>query len=414
GLQETDIYTRAGLLDYRSLNILQKLPLHDCKLEEWHPISSPLLAEESSLFSVLKYKDLLFHHPYESFQDSTLRFLREATEDSKVRSIKLTLYRVGDHSPIVPLLVQAAEWGIEVVCMVELQARFDEERNIQWAHTLEEAGVHVVYGIPGLKTHAKVLLVVREEGEQLRTYAHMSTGNYNHFTATLYTDFGYMTAKPHITEQLHHFFNYVTGRSLKHDYAPLLIAPMNMKKRFLELIEHEIVIACAGEPAEIVAKMNGLDDEDLIESLYNASSHGVRVTLIVRGLCRLRPQVPSLSENIEVISILDRFLEHSRVYFFRHGAQDESDGLVYIGSADWMRRNLHRRVELIVPLEDRSLKEKALLELAACRQDCKQAWVLQQNGNYVRKIGKVASKALSAQEYIMNQTLEELHGEHQF
>ena len=282
-------------------------------------------------------------------------------------------------------LIRAAEARKQVVCLVELKARFDEQRNIYWAQQLEKAGVHVVYGVLGLKTHTKLALVVRQESDGLRKYAHIGTGNYNLQTAKLYTDLGLFTCDTTITDEVVELFQYLTGRSLKTNYKHLLVAPMTMRKRFMELIHQEIAHHQAGRPAHIIAKMNSLEDRKVICELYKASCAGVPIDLIVRGFCCLRPGVDRLSENIRVISIIGRFLEHSRIFYFRNGAQDEIDGSFFIGSADWMYRNLSNRVELVVPVQDAVCREKLWKILSTSLEDQRQAWDLNPNGSYTQR-----------------------------
>jgi polyphosphate kinase len=326
--------------------------------------------------------------------------ITEAANDPKVLAIKMTLYRTGDNSPFVKALIRAAEAGKQVVCLVELKARFDEERNIFWAQELEKAGVHVVYGIVGLKTHAKTTLVVRQEPEGLKTYCHIGTGNYNATTARLYTDLGYMTCKESITSEVIEVFNYLTGRSIKTQYQKLLVAPVNMVSRFQEMIEREKTNFAQGKPAQIIGKCNSLEERQISQSLYRASQAGVKIDLIVRGFCCLRPQVPGLSDNIRVISVIGRFLEHSRIYYFRAGAADPIDGEFYIGSADWMYRNLHARVEVIVPIEDRALKERCWEILQVMLNDQRQAWDMKPTGEFVQRTGAVNG----THAILMNQT----------
>jgi polyphosphate kinase len=282
-------------------------------------------------------------------------------------------------------LIRAAESGKQVVCLVELKARFDEERNIYWATELENAGVHVVYGVVGLKTHAKTALVVRQEQEGLRSYAHVGTGNYNVSTSRFYTDLGLLTAREEITDDLIAFFHYLTGRSLKNDYKNLLIAPVNMFSTFKSLIEREAEHAKNGKPAQIIAKFNNFEENDLAVALYAASQKGVEIDMIVRGFCCLRPGVPNMSEKIRVISIIGRYLEHSRLFYFRNGAADPVDGEFFIGSADWMYRNLHARVELIAPILDRHLKEKCWEILQLSLKEQRQAWDMKSDGSYVQR-----------------------------
>src|SRR5687768_10615146 len=297
----------------------------------------------------------------------------------------MSLYRAGDASPFVPALIRAAEARKQVVCLVELKARFDEERNIALATALEEAGVHVVYGIVGLKTHTKTTLVVRQDPDGIRCYAHLGTGNYHAGTARLYTDLGLLTADAGVTQDLVELFHYLTGRSLKRDYQKLLIAPVNMQPRFMELIEREVEHHRAGRPARIVAKMNSLEERKVCRALYRASQAGLPIDLIVRGFCTLRPGVPGLSENIRVTSVIGRFLEHSRVFYFRNGAKDEVDGEFYIGSADWMYRNLMARVEAVAPVTRKPHRERLWEVLRIMLNDRRQVWDMRPDGTYVQR-----------------------------
>jgi polyphosphate kinase len=387
-LAESDFYDNPMPLDYLSFQTVVDLNLTHLKYDPWVPrIPSPFLDETVSVFNLIKAQDYLIHSPYESFGATVERMINEASVDPKVLAIKMTLYRTGDNSPFVKALVRAAEAGKQVVCLVELKARFDEERNIFWAQELEKAGVHVVYGIVGLKTHAKTALIVRQEPEGLKCYCHIGTGNYNASTARLYTDLGLMTSKESITSEVIELFNYLTGRSLRTQYNKLLVAPVNMFQRFQEMIEREKSNAAHGKPSHIIVKCNSLEERQISQSLYRASQSGVKIDLIVRGFCCLRPQVPGLSENIRVISVIGRFLEHSRIYYFRAGAADPVDGEFFIGSADWMHRNLHARVEAIVPIEDRALREKCWEILQVMLHDQRQAWDMKPNGEFVQRQG---------------------------
>jgi polyphosphate kinase len=352
----------------------------------WTPLMPKLLSDaDRDFFSIIRAGDVLVHHPYESFSASVERFVRAAVDDPKVLALKMTVYRTGDDSPFIPLLIRAATSGKQVVCLVELKARFDEERNIYWAQTLEKAGVHVVYGIVGLKTHTKTALIVRQEQDGLRAYAHIGTGNYNIQTAKLYTDLGLFTCDPAMTEDIIELFNFLTGRSLKRDYRKMLVAPVNLKSGLTRLFNREIEHQKAGRPARIVAKMNSLEEQDVCEKLYEASQAGMKVDLIIRGFCCLRPGVKGLSENIRVISVIGRFLEHSRIFYFRNGAQDEVDGEFYIGSADWMYRNLLARVEAVTPIEHRSGRERCWDILQVLLRDGRQAWDMQPDGSYIQR-----------------------------
>ncbi|MEO5968608.1 MAG: polyphosphate kinase 1 [Bdellovibrionia bacterium] len=386
-LHDEEIYENTTDIDFSSLNVIFDLERKELKYKPWVPtIPPPFQDEETSLFNSIRDTDLLVHHPYESFHHSIERFVRTASSDPKVLAIKMTLYRTGADSPFIPFLIRAAEAGKQVVCLVELKARFDEERNIQVARSLEKAGVHVVYGVVGLKTHCKVVLVVRQEEKQVRSYAHIGTGNYNSKTAGLYTDFGYFTAKPEYTEDVVQLFHFLTGRSLNRQYNKLLVAPIHLKTYFLKMIQFEAEEARSQRPARIIAKMNSLEDVDIIQALYDASQAGVSIDLIVRGFCCLKPQVPGLSENIRVISIIGRFLEHCRIFHFQHGFIDPFDGPILIGSADWMHRNLTARVEVVAPIEDKNLKKRLFDLLQVLLQDQRQAWVLQADGNYQQKM----------------------------
>lgn len=406
-LDDLDIYKTDTLFDYSILGDIVKSCPHLPRSKPWIPTKLKALDDDSTIINYINRSNLLVHHPYESFRDSTERFLREAVYDDKVQTIKITLYRTSEDSTLVSLLARAAEWGKQVVCMLELKARFDEERNIQWAQTLEDVGVQVVYGIPGLKVHGKMLIVVRKEVDGVKTYAHVGTGNYNERTAEIYTDYGLFTANQKITNQLLHVYNYITGRSIREDYSPLLVAPVNLKICLIALIKTEIDNAKNGKPSRIIAKMNGLDDKEVIQELYKASNAGVKISLIVRGICSLKPKVKKMSENIEVISILDKFLEHSRVWFFKDGNKKDIDGKVFIGSADWMQRNLNRRVEIMVPILEKNNKENCINSLNLALSDYKQSWELQSDGDYKRRTSNSKKKQESLQESLMRSYLED-------
>ncbi|HEX4794645.1 MAG TPA: polyphosphate kinase 1 [Humisphaera sp.] len=386
GLTADDVYESPGELDYGDLRPISDLNLPKLRFEPWTPVIPPALADDDAdIFGIIRGGDLLVHHPYESFNASVERFIKAAAEDPKVLAIKMTVYRTGDDSPFIHTLIRAAEARKQVVCLVELKARFDEERNIVLAQALENAGVHVVYGIVGLKTHTKLALVVRQDPDGIRCYCHVGTGNYNAQTAKLYTDLGLFTCDPAITEEVVELFHYLTGRSLKGDYKKLLVAPVNMKDRFRAMIAREVAHHQAGRPARIVAKMNSLEDSDICRDLYAASREGLPIDLIVRGFCALRPGVPGMSENIRVISVIGRFLEHSRIFYFRNGASDAIDGEFYIGSADWMYRNLLARVEAVVPIEQRNLRERLWMILQTMQHDRRQAWDMRPDGSYVQR-----------------------------
>ena len=355
------------------------------------------IAPSGSLFDLIRQRDLLVHHPYERFETSTQRFIEEAARDPKVLAIKQTLYRTSANSPVVAALVRAAESGKQVAVLVEVKARFDEANNIEWGQRLEEAGVHVSYGLVGLKIHTKMVLVVRRDDDGIRTYAHVGTGNYNAQTARLYTDLGLFTAHAGIGSDLADLFHHITGYAPGQTYEHLLVAPWEMRKAFIHRIEREAEHARAGRTARIVAKMNGLDDGPIIQALYAASQAGVDVELIVRGHCRLRPGVPGVSERIRVISILGRFLEHDRVF----GFYNDGDLDVLIGSADWKRRNLSDRIEAIVPVRDVGLKARLMNYLEQALADPRGAWDLHADGRYVQRTPKAGGPHTSLQEALM-------------
>jgi len=399
-LTEDDIYELPDELDYTTLSVIADVNVPQLKFESWTPVVPPSFADEDPLhiFSVIRRGDQLLHHPYESFSATVEKLIRAAAEDPKVLAIKMTLYRTGDNSPFIKNLIRAAEMGKQVVCLVELKARFDEERNIYWAQELENAGVHVVYGIVGLKTHAKTALVVRQEADGLKCYAHIGTGNYNVGTSRFYTDVGLLTMSEEITSDLVEFFHYLTGRSLKQDYKALLVAPVNMFQKFKSLIEKEAENARAGKPAHIISKMNNMEENDISMALYQASRNKVQIDMLVRGFCCLRPGVKDMSENIRVISTIGRFLEHSRIFYFRSGAVDPVDGCFYIGSADWMYRNLHARVECVVPIYDRTLREKLWEMLQSYLSDQRQTWNMSSDGSYQQRKGS----EVGVQQQMMN------------
>ena len=387
-LEEADIYpVIPGLVDPTTLWFIHGACARpDLKFKPFSPSVPAAFSDEEDVFAALRAGDILVHHPYESFEATVGRFIAAAARDPQVLAIKVTLYRAGDQSPFISELIRAAESGKQVVVLVELKARFDEERNVQIAKRLEKHGVHVVYGMVGLKTHTKTALVVRKEHDGVRCYAHIGSGNYNPKTAKLYTDFGLFTSNADITGDLVEMFHYLTGRSLRRDFSHLLVAPQNMRRRFVEMIDREIAHAQdwrarGASPADplrprITAKMNQLEDRKICRKLYEASQAGVAVDLLVRGFCSLRPGVPGLSENIRVVSIVGRLLEHSRVYRFANAGNPEH----YIGSADWMYRNLDARVECITPV--RAPAQQAQLDdlLAAMLADQRQAWDLASDG----------------------------------
>ena len=379
-VEPSDVYVQPGPLDLRVLMGLTEVPGFDALRDPPHQPVDVLAGEQADLMSVLDERDVLLHHPYNAY-DPVLALLAEAAEDPDVLAIKQTLYRASAGSSIIRSLQRAAECNKQVTVLVELTARFDEERNIQWARSLEEAGAHVIYGVRGYKTHAKVCLIVRRGPQGLRRYVHLGTGNYNEQSARIYTDFGLLTSSPALAEDASAFFSAVTGYSDPPRLRKLVMAPTGLRRRFLKLIDRERRRAEAGLPAEIVAKMNSLIDDEIIETLYAASRSGVRIQLNVRGICALRPGVPGASETIEVVSVVDRFLEHSRVYYFLNGGDEE----VYLASADWMTRNLDKRLELMWPVEHAGHKARVIGALRAMFRDTAKAWILKPDGSYDRK-----------------------------
>ncbi|BAZ85265.1 polyphosphate kinase 1 [Dolichospermum compactum] len=416
GLTESDIYEVDGLLALRDLMYFLALPLPELKdrprqsvvpsrlqrLREPCTDADVLEPEEGKdFFAVIREKDLLVHHPYQSFSGTVVRFITSAAHDPNVLAIKMTLYRTSGDSPIVNALIAAAENGKQVSVLVELKARFDEENNIYWARRLERVGVHVVYGLVGLKTHSKIVLVVRREKDRMRRYVHIGTGNYNPKTARLYTDLGLFSCREELGADLTDVFNFLTGYSRQKSYREIMVAPVNMRDRFLELIKREIDNVQNGFSGRIVAKMNALVDPQIIVALYEASRAGVQIDLIIRGICCLRPGLPNLSDNIRVISIIGRFLEHSRIYYFYNNNQEE----IYIGSADWMRRNLDRRVEVITPIKDQEIAKDLQEILGIMLADNRHAWELQPDGNYIQRCPGDNCPEANSQKTIMSMAL---------
>ncbi len=407
-LKVTDVYEVEGLLGLGDLMCFMELPLPELKDPPWTPqVPSRLRSssgeeEVEDFFSVIRNGDLLVHHPYDSFSATVLRFITEAAHDPQVLAIKMTLYRTSGDSPIANALISAAENGKQVAVLVELKARFDEKNNIIWARKLEQAGIHVVYGLVGLKTHTKVVLVVRREESKILRYVHIGTGNYNPKTARIYTDLGLLSCREDLGADLTDLFNYLTGYSRQRSYRKLLVAPVNLRDRFSTLIRREMEHCRNGYSGRIVAKMNALVDPQMIATLYEASQAGVQIDLIVRGMCCLRPGVEGLSDNIRVISIVGRYLEHSRIYYFHNQGQEE----VYIGSADWMTRNLDRRVEAIVSIEDPEIVKDLQEILGVMLADNRQAWDLQPDGHYILRHPAEGTKEQCAQKILMEMALQ--------
>ena len=383
-LSPADIYESPGELDYTSLFQIAGLPIPSLRDPAWSPLPPPALENSPDIFAAIRTGDVLVHHPYDSFEDSVEEFIAAAATDPQTVAVKMTAYRIGDDTPFVQSLVKAAEGGKQVACVIEIKARFDEERNLHWAAELERAGAHVTFGMQGLKTHAKLALVVRKEASGLRSYVHVGTGNYHARTAHLYADVGLFTCNPGITRDVSNLFHYLTGHSQAPGCTELLVAPANMRPRLLELIRREISNKKANLPARIVAKMNQLEDPEIIDALCDAAVAGVPVELIVRGFCCLRPGVPGRTEGLRVRSIIGRFLEHSRIFHFAAGLDEPTLGEFYIGSADWMYRNLSKRVEVVTPVRSKEAKEKLWEILDVCLRDRRQAWILQEEGTYVR------------------------------
>jgi polyphosphate kinase len=400
GLDESmDVFEVDGLMQRRDLMELMGLDRSELKDPPHHPIEHPKLVDAPNIFHLIRNSGpILLQHPYESFTTSVERFLREASQDPKVLAIKMTLYRTARKSKIIEYLIDAAENGKQVAVAVELKARFDEEANVRWANSLEEAGIHVSYGVLGLKTHAKVIFVLRRDYDGLRRYAHLGTGNYHSGTARLYSDLGLLTCDPVLGSDLTEFFNFLTtGYVAKRRYDKLLPAPTHLKRALLAKIEREIELQAGGERGHIQFKTNALEDVDIVRALYRASQAGVTVDLVIRDTCRVRPGVPGVSENIRVISIVGRFLEHTRIYYFRNGGAEE----YFIGSADCMKRNLESRVETVVPVEDPDC-QRALREIFDVQlNDRRSAWDMQPDGSYVQRMPAEDGEQRGAQEQLI-------------
>ena len=405
GVEPEDLYRINGPLGLDDLMSLMAVPLPKLKDKPHRGRTAKALAraqkslledgsikaeEFESIFSVLRRGDVLLHHPFDLFSTSVEEFINQAADDASVLAIKMTLYRVSKDSPIIAALIRAAENGKQVMALVELKARFDEDNNIQWARQLERSGVHVVYGVIGLKTHTKITLVVRKEKERLRSYCHIATGNYNSRTAQLYTDLGLLSARPELGQDLAELFNFLTGFSKQQNFRRLLVAPVTLRRRMEEMIRRETEHARAGRPAAIKAKMNALVDPPIIALLYEASQAGVQIDLVVRGMCSLRPGVEGVSENIRVCSVIGRFLEHSRLFWFANGGANE----MYIGSADWMGRNLDRRVEAVVPIEEPILHARLLRLIDVYLHDNCTAWDMRSDGSFQRRIPEEENRAV--------------------
>jgi polyphosphate kinase len=399
-IDEGELFEVEGLLDLKDLWDVARVPgFADLRDEPWGPVTQPRLQpdedEEPDVMAAMRKGDILLHHPYDSFATSVERLVEQAVADPKVLAIKQTVYRTSDDSPLVPALIRAAERGKQAVCMVELKARFDERANIGWARALEESGVHVVYGLPNLKTHAKCILIIRREGDGVRHYVHIGTGNYHPKTARLYTDFGLLTCDEQMGADVADMFNQLTGFARPGAFRRVLVAPAHMRDGIVEEIDRTIAARHAGRPARIAMKMNSLVDKRCIRALYRASQAGVEIDLNIRGICCLRPGVEGVSDNIRVHSVVGRFLEHSRIYAFDCGGEQT----IYIGSADLMPRNLDTRVELLAPVRDELLRAELLDALERCMADDTNAWTLAADGSWERR--EPSSEPRNAQRELM-------------
>jgi polyphosphate kinase len=393
---ENDVYEAEVMIGKRDLMEIAQLDIPDLQYPSTRPITNTKLQDRRNIFHVIRENGpILLHHPYESFVTSVVRFVREAAEDPKVLAIKMTLYRTSADTNIIDHLIEAARNGKQVAVVVELKARFDEAANLQWASRLEEAGIHVTYGVVGLKTHAKLILVVRRDYNGLRRYVHIGTGNYHAGTARLYADLGMLTSDPKVGLDVGDLFNYLTtGCRPARNYRKLLSAPNTLKKALLVKIDREIAVHEKNGSGLIRFKTNALEDPDIVEALYRASRAGVKVQLIVRDTCRLRPGIAGLSENISLIGIVGRFLEHARIYYFCNGGDEE----FFIGSADLMTRNLQSRVETVAPVEESTLKAEVAEILNAQLKDSRSAWDMQPDGTYVQRRPKRGGRGRACQD----------------
>ncbi len=400
-ISKEDVDVIEGPLGLSDVMQLYDLPVHQLKFKSYYPSIPKSFEQGEDIFTIIKQKDIMLHHPYHSFTP-VIDFIKQASKDPDVLAIKQTLYRVGSDSPIVRYLIEAADRGKQVAVLVELKARFDEENNIYWAKELEKVGIHVVYGLVGLKTHAKMTLVVRKEFDGVKRYVHLSTGNYNATTAKLYTDLGFFTDDHDICQDASDIFNYLTGYSKQSDFKKLFVAPINMREKFLSLIMREIDNIQAGGQGHLIFKINALVDPVIISGLYEASNSGVKIDLFVRGICCLVPHVPGLSENISVTSIVGRYLEHSRFFYFYNNGSEE----IYLSSADMMQRNLDRRVEIAFPIEDEQLKKELMRTLVKVSfKDNTKARILNTDMRYTQAGLDHNGKKIDSQEWLMNHTL---------
>ncbi len=396
-IYDKDIFSiKMPTLDFGEFSQMYDVGRTSLKFPPWSPFTPSKFSNAHSsaeYFRTIREHSVLVHHPYESYTSTVERLIIEASNDPDVIGIKLSLYRTNKDSRLVKALIKAVENGKEVVCVIELKARFDEQNNISWAMKLEDVGAHIIYGIVGLKTHCKTVLITRKEEKGLQCYAHIGTGNYNADTANFYTDLGYLTAEPAITEDVVHVFNFLTGKSAPSKLNKLLVAPFNLRDRILELIQTEIDNHKAGKPAGIILKLNNLEDKQVCDLLYEAAEQGVEIHLAVRSICVLKTMG---LKNLRITSIVDQFLEHSRIYHFRNGQKDHTDGLFYIGSADWMKRNLDRRVEVLTPIENLVHKKNLMTILNLIAADNTQSWEMKEDGSY-KRVKTVKGKAVNFQ-----------------
>ncbi|WP_277542088.1 polyphosphate kinase 1 [Haloarcula laminariae] len=428
-LEDREIYDLEGPLDYRAFGALTDLDRPDLKLESWTPQPHPRLRDPDStalaqtdaerartIFDDIDEGDVLLHHPYHDFGDTVQRFLSEAANDPDVLAVKAAIYRTASDSQVIQSLIEAAENGKQVAVMVELKARFDEQNNLEWVRRLEENGIHVAYGTIGLKTHTKTALVVRDDDDGVNLYSHVGTGNYHSETAKGYVDLGLLTADRDIGQDLVTLFNSFTGPALDEEFRKLLVSPVTMRRELTRAIRREARHAQAGRPARIVAKVNGLEDPDIVEELYRASMAGVDIDLIVRDICRLRPGIEGISENVSVHSVVGRFLEHSRIFYFENGARAARSSEMddppqggepdyYIGSADWMTRNLDYRVEAVTPVEDPALRRQLKFNLDLVLADNRKRWVMESDGSYSQQYPRDGEPVVNTQEILMRETL---------
>ena len=397
GMTDKDVYQIDGFLNIPDLMRLYEIDRPDLKDKPVTYSIPKALRKEENIFDILKKQDVLLHHPFTAFSTVT-DFVNAAAEDEDVIAIKICLYRTGKNSPIVKSLIKASQNGKQVAALVELKARFDEENNIEWARRLENEGVHVIYGMRGLKTHSKITLVVRREDKELHRYVHLATGNYNPTTSRIYTDLGLLTADAEIGADITDLFNFLTGYSYQTEYRQLLVAPINLREKMLKLINRETENKSNGKDAHIIVKINSLTDDKIVRALYRASQAGVKIDLIIRGICVLRPGIKGLSENIRVVSIVGRFLEHSRIFYFSNNGKEE----IYIGSADWMHRNLDRRVEAAAPIKDERIRQYIKDEiLSAYLKDNVNARILKADGNYEKLTAESEQSTFDSQQYFI-------------